>query len=63
MEIKTKDGRRLWVVRIGETGKVSNQVLCEDINGKRVFIKFSDIRNTPQCYSMPPRVEHKVKND
>lgn len=56
MEILTKDNRQLWVIRFGEVDKVSSKILCEDSNGEKVVITYSDIKENLGCYSMPPRV-------
>lgn len=54
MEITTTDGRLLFAVKIGELGKASNRITCQDANGQQVAITFADVSFVSGCYYMPP---------
>ena len=47
------NGQKYWLLKIGESGKESNQAICLDENGKRVKIELNF--TAVGSYTMPPR--------
>ena len=53
MRILTKDGRILWIYRIGEIERETgtNKIFCESDSGKRRVITFDDVAMVFDSYT------------
>ena len=59
MEIRTIDGRELWMLRIGdpESEAPTNRILCRTQAGGYTRITFQDILDVDGSYSFQPKKE------